>query len=303
MKYYGIQNEVKAYINRLQDENGIFVSTATVKTINDRVESLKRSGVWSRFSLGFNDADGDAYLARAGVTNPLGRCEVLWFTRGIKSLDLWNGLLCWPLRNYQNAGTGSTIFGLGGQGAFNATIFNTAEWNVDGLRMVDTTSNGFARATFKVVTQDNFPLTMYVVNRKNGFGISNFRTLGQIGNGVDLINILRAGSTLGDGYRFSVTGMTDIVGSTLPLGIFYPMHGIVDRGRVSFNVNLGSTTTNTPALSTFSTTNTVSFATASPTGTGDSIQSVLIIILNREANLQLINTLYKSTLGNGLGLP
>lgn len=42
MKYYGIQNEVKAYINRLQDENGIFVSVSDIKTINDRVESLKK---------------------------------------------------------------------------------------------------------------------------------------------------------------------------------------------------------------------------------------------------------------------
>ena len=72
MRYYGIQNEVKAYINRLQTENGINVSPSTVKTINDRVESLKDSGVWSRFSLGFNDVEGDANLTRAGVSCAIG---------------------------------------------------------------------------------------------------------------------------------------------------------------------------------------------------------------------------------------
>jgi hypothetical protein len=133
MKYYGIQNEVKAYINRLQDENGIFVSTTTIKTINDRVESLKRSGVWSRFSLGFNDTDGDAYLTRAGVTNPLGRCEVLWFTRGMKALGLWQNTVAWAMRNYQNAGIGSTVYSMGGLGIFNGTAQNSPTWDISGL--------------------------------------------------------------------------------------------------------------------------------------------------------------------------
>jgi hypothetical protein len=139
MKYYGIQNEVKAYINRLQAENGINVSPSTVKTINDRVESLKRSGDWSRFSLGFNDTDGDAYLARAGVTDPLGRCEVLWFTRGVKSLNLWKDMVCWSLRNYQNIGTGSTVYSLGGLGTYNGTAQNSPTWGANGINFSNTT--------------------------------------------------------------------------------------------------------------------------------------------------------------------
>jgi hypothetical protein len=43
MKYYGIQNEVKAYINRLQSEQGITVSSSVLKNINDRVEALKKT--------------------------------------------------------------------------------------------------------------------------------------------------------------------------------------------------------------------------------------------------------------------
>jgi len=132
MKYYGIQNEVKAYINRLQIENGISVSPSTVKTINDRVESLKRSGDWSRFSLGFNDTDGDAYLTRAGVTDPLGRCEVLWFTRGMKALGLWQNTVAWAMRNYQNAGIGSTVYSMGGLGIFNGTMVGSPVWITNG---------------------------------------------------------------------------------------------------------------------------------------------------------------------------
>jgi hypothetical protein len=43
MKYYGIQNEVKSYFNRLQKENGIFVSIAIIKIVNNEVENLKET--------------------------------------------------------------------------------------------------------------------------------------------------------------------------------------------------------------------------------------------------------------------
>jgi hypothetical protein len=43
MKYYGIQNEVKAYVNRLQSEQGITVPTVKIKALNDRVEALKKT--------------------------------------------------------------------------------------------------------------------------------------------------------------------------------------------------------------------------------------------------------------------
>ena len=304
MKYYGIQNEVKSYINRLQSEQGIVASPSTIKTINDRVENLKKSGVWSQYSLGFNDVDADAYLTRAGVADPLGRCEVLWFTRGMKALDLWNNMTCWPMRKRQNAGAGTIIYSLGGQGLSNATIFTPAlaEWSIDGLRVLDNVSGSFARATYKVITQNEFPLSIYTVNRKSGSGISNNRSICQIGNSTDNINLLRTGLTSSDRYTLSVTGMSNII-NDVALGIFYPIYCMIDKGRVLFNVNLGATTTNTPVLSTFSATNVLTFSVCSPTGTGDSTQSVLIILPNKEANNQLLNNLYKNTLGNGLGLP
>jgi hypothetical protein len=133
MKYYGIQNEVKAYANRLQSEQGIAISSSDLKALNDRVEALKKSGVWSRFSLGFNDVDGYAYLSRAGVTDILGRAEVLWFTRGMKALDLWSSMVSWPMRSYQNKGTASTVYSLGGFGVYDGTMTNSPSWSVDGI--------------------------------------------------------------------------------------------------------------------------------------------------------------------------
>jgi len=52
MKYYGIQNEVKSYINRLQSEQGITASTAKIKALNDQVENLKKT---TKRLISYND--------------------------------------------------------------------------------------------------------------------------------------------------------------------------------------------------------------------------------------------------------
>jgi hypothetical protein len=140
MRYYGIQNEVKAYLNRLQSETSIQITPSIVKTLNDRVESLKKSGVWSQFGLGFNDTDADNYFQRASVNDVIGRSEVCWFVRGIKSLGLWQNMVSWPLRSYQNAGTGSTVYSLGGGGISNGTMVNSPTWGIDGITFSATSS-------------------------------------------------------------------------------------------------------------------------------------------------------------------
>jgi hypothetical protein len=133
MRYYGVQNEVKAYCNRLQNETSITVTPSLVKTLNDRVESLKKSGAWSQYSLGFNDQDADSYFQRASVNDVLGRSEVCWFVRGMKALGLWQNAVCWPLRSYQNVGTGSTAYSLGGLGTFDGTLINSPTWGLNGI--------------------------------------------------------------------------------------------------------------------------------------------------------------------------
>ena len=133
MRYYGVQNEVKSYLNRLQSEEGIEVSLGTVKTLNDRVEALKKSGVWSQYGLGFNDGDADRYFQRATVRDAIGRFEVCLFVRGMKTLGLWQNMVSWPMRSYQNAGTGSTVYSLGGLGVYDGTLQNNTNWSLSGV--------------------------------------------------------------------------------------------------------------------------------------------------------------------------
>jgi hypothetical protein len=284
MKFYGIQNEVKAYINRLQDENGIFVSASDIKTINDRVESLKRSGDWSRFSLGFNDVDGDAYLARAGVTNPLGRCEVLWFVRGMKALDLWRSMVCWPMRNYQNIGTGSTVYSLGGLSAFNGTTVNSPTWGVDGFNFFNTAQYISTTAT------SNQPMCIFSVHK-----INNNTTTSRLWDSISdqLLSITANTLTLQAG---STTLQT--VG-TISLSSWF-------TSQVEFNGASGNASLNGVSKTTRN------FGTANLTG-GLRIGSLSVsqfgrecsfaMLLRERSSVQLLHNLYKSTLGNGLGLP
>ena len=169
MRYYGVQNEVKSYLNRLQSEEGIEVSLGTVKTLNDRVEALKKSGVWSQYGLGFNDGDADRYFQRATVRDAIGRFEVCLFVRGMKTLGLWQNMVSWPMRSYQNAGTGSTVYSLGGLGVYDGSMVNSPTWGANGVNFIPS-------SYINAVNYPNYPYT-----GEGGFGLSIFSVVNPLG--------------------------------------------------------------------------------------------------------------------------
>lgn len=250
------------------------------------------------------DVDTIAYAARvkagSGVTilpEPLKQLNK--FIVGIKKLGLWDSMVCWPMRSIHNAGIGSTVYSLGGLGTFNAILFNLIEWNFEGLLTPDNANSGFGRTTsFRIVTQNDFPITMFTVNRKNGSGLGNNRTIGQIGSSTDSINLLRTGTTT-DRYTLNITGMTDLTISP-SLGEPHSIHAIVKQGNVEFNIDFGTALTRTPALTTFTSNSTLTFSTGSPTGSGNSIQSVLMVFIRNQVNQRIIHDLYKKTIGQGI---
>lgn len=83
------------------------------------------------------DSDAAAYCARSGATD---RAAINAFVRGVKSLGLWNSMVCWPLRSTQNAGTGTTAYSLGGLGTYNGTLTNGPTWGSDGVNFADNTT-------------------------------------------------------------------------------------------------------------------------------------------------------------------
>lgn len=306
MKYYGIQNEVKSYINRLQDENGIFVSTSDIKTINDRVESLKRSGDWSRFSLGFNDVDGDAYLARAGVTNPLGRCEVLWFTRGMKALNLWNSMLCWSMRNYQNAGTGATVFSLGGLGVFNGTTINSPTWGNNGITFTNANTQYMTTAYNTVLNNFSFISPCSISN----LGITRY-IAGQVaftGSRAWDFNIQTTANTFTQ-FGIESTRTSPDYFFNVNIATNTPRYMAVTRAPTLLSqIHNGIQTTNVAvAYSNLNTSQLVigasSFGTRNNAFDGTMYAATYFNTDLSFAQHESVRSLYKSTLGNGLGLP
>jgi hypothetical protein len=76
------------------------------------------------------DADATAFAAASGATDV---AALSAFVKGVKELGLWNSMVCWPLRSSQNAGTGTTAYSLGGLGTFDGTLTNGPTWGADGL--------------------------------------------------------------------------------------------------------------------------------------------------------------------------
>jgi hypothetical protein len=292
MKYYGIQNEVKSYINRLQSEQGITVSLSAIKSINDRVESLKKSGDWSRFSLGFNDVDGDAYLARAGVIDPIGRCEVLWFTRGMKALNLWNNTVCWPMRNYQNIGTGATVFSLGGFASNSGTLVNSPGWSNDGI-----TSTAIGQCMTSTL-----PLLGILTT------IASYKVNVDPGASRRIISTSSGGSwfgtnMVGSGELFGTNGsVTFGFGTGLAINTQTFDAAIFGSSTTGFrNKTIGTTTTGL-----FPAAGDGNIGLFRPNTTFINATVSLMIAANSQlltSQLALLNDLYKLTLGNGLGLP
>jgi hypothetical protein len=313
MKYYGIQNEVKAYINRLNRDN-ISVTTDDLKMVNDRVILLKKSGVWSKFSLGFNDIDADAYCVRAGVTNLLGRCEVIWFAKGVKSLGLWNSMVSWPMRNYQNVGTSSTIYSLGGLGIFNGTSVNSPTWGSDGVN--------FSSTNQLVSFAANIPASIYtlltIISPSNTItsaspamspigvklfggillgsstgGLTNELITRYVGEGDTSPTMVKAG-----GY----TGAGSILANTFN----YISTSIANSGILSINWNGNSlAVTNStgwiPNTSAAYTLGDRPFNDAS--FLGNMAFSALLNVEGDSNQQVLFYNLYKNTIGNNLGLP
>ena len=79
------------------------------------------------------DRDVSEYLSRAGVTDATSRSQLNSFVRGLKSSGLWSSFLCWPLRSTQNVGSSSSVYSLGGLATKTATLIGGPAWGTDGI--------------------------------------------------------------------------------------------------------------------------------------------------------------------------
>lgn len=258
------------------------------------------------------DTDASAYFTTAGVTSTAGRQQVSRFVTGIKDLGLWNSMVCWPLRSSQNAGTGTTAFSLGGLQTSNATM-SGGSWSANGF-----TLSGSQQASASISSL-NQNLTLLICGAGDGttYGgfphilgvqsasawVSNQMCIASNGGAADcqpfFRNSANGGSTTSSAIANSLSDSTSFVflsgqfvlGVTLSaknhrtntsVSTTAPSNGTATLNRVQLNGRWdGNLALANPITTSF-------FAVFSP---------------NVSSQTDSIYSLYKSTLGQGLGLP
>ena len=255
------------------------------------------------------DADAAAYFDRAGVTDTTAKTQINAFVKGMKDLSLYNNMISWPLRSSQNAGTGTTAYSLGGYGIFNGTLTNGPTWGASGI--VFNNTNQLIDVTYSSPLLS--VLSSYAVFISTSTAFVQFHL--QFENGT------AAGTYLN--HRFD--GTAGFGGSGV--------HGVTTRNGTNTNPNqsesrpINLTTFQSSGYSVASTSDTTyqdgsvavsgsqtGLPTRNPAGTPffriasnssartHAFQAVFTSTLTNAQNSQL-NTLYKTTLGTGLGLP
>ena len=247
------------------------------------------------------ELDVQGYLNTCNITSATPRKQIRDFSAGVNDLGLWNSMVCWPLRSTQNYGSGTTAYSLGGLGTYNGTLVGGPTWAADGVENTSANSinlnNPFAStkifvhvfAKTDISDNDGASLSSYVSGPERGyellFPLSN--TLQARFYAGSLQNNARTTSiNCNDGNQHFVSGITD--GSSA--------QWFVDGSAGSF-----SALTHTPLAAA---TGSLIVGGRSNGVVSVACRSAFVCVFNAySAQMPQVYTLYKDTLGTGLGLP
>ena len=256
------------------------------------------------------DDDALAFAAASGATDI---ANLSAFVEGVKSLGLWDSMVCWPLRSSQNAGTGSTAYSLGGLGTYNGTLVNGPTWGVDGLTILGSSSQSVTigdDATLKRQNQVGLALVFSTASTSN---FSNFGCLlGKTPGGAGFNHNYQWNERLNErNVSFSTgDGVSQVVNLNVALGANTDKHFLLgsakagDVSKVKHNANAIQSAAN--ALTQFNATDDTLKFNLSGVGHADGGEfsfGALFASDLSDSQMTGLYSLYKSTLGQGLGLP
>jgi hypothetical protein len=246
------------------------------------------------------DADATAFAAASGATDV---AALSAFVKGVKELGLWNSMVCWPLRSSQNAGTGTTAYSLGGLGTFNGTLTNGPVWDSAGLDFdgsndrVALPNGSFgtgnaATSIWAFLKNDTNAVRMIALSHGNNNSATDSFSLESPNS-----------AAINDAASVAFTGSTIAAKSTAWKSLFMGNTTAGFRGKdggtvTQFSLNNAlNKTGESCAIGAF----------GDPTGAAPFDGKIAAVIrINATPTTQLngdIYTLYKNTLGTGLGLP
>jgi hypothetical protein len=247
------------------------------------------------------DLDAVAYIGKVGITDVVAQNAINDFVLGMKALNYYSSMVVWLFRSSQNKGSGTTAYSLGGLGAFDGTLTNGPTWSADGI--VFDGNNDFITLPDGTFGTGNSAESFFAFFQPTG---GSGRVLIGAGNSATQVVSyyhLKAGATGNDLATMAYTDTTITASDTSWKSLFQGNTTLGFKGKnggtvTSFTLNntLNKTGTNC-AIGGF-----IPFA-----GTNHfqgTISAVIKINATPETQLNSdVHTLYKTTLGLGLGLP
>lgn len=224
-------------------------------------------------------------------------------------MGLWNSMVCWPLRSSQNKGSGSTVYSLGGYGTYNGTISGTISWGTSGMVYANDSSYKYIGT---VLNQSfNSSNSCFAVGALTATSSTFRRYIGASSIAASELStqMIAANST----SMISINTWSESVGSDVAISGQLSTFNWLG---ISFDYSTGSNNVNGQFNSTFGTTSRASSTPPSrlfQIGGGQSVQDTFTGTMSfaayfpttivSQANKLSLYSLYKTTLGTGLGLP
>jgi hypothetical protein len=258
------------------------------------------------------DPDASAYFVRAGVTDATAKTQINLFVRGVKDLGLWSSIVSWPLRSAQNAGTGLTAYSLGGLQISNATLTN-AGWTSEGVSF---SSAQYMSSDLTNIAKD---ATLFISAKGNGSSYSSFPWIGGVYSPISYSTSCLAlgNAALGTNVPFIVAQpsgfllTSEVANGLSGASSFVALSGSYKRNTV-FNVrNVSASTVGTQGSYLADEATTITKMILNGRWEGSSVSQgnpitpsfCAIITPNCDSIISSFYSLYKTTLGTGLGLP
>jgi hypothetical protein len=242
------------------------------------------------------ELDVQGYLNVCNITSATPRQQIRDFAKGVNDLGLWNSMVCWPLRSSQNYGSGTTAFSLGGLGTYNGTLVNGPTFEAAGLQLDGT--NDYLNTNLTPSATDN--VSVFVVSR---------RTSGAFGDAITQLQqfLYVSRNDAGSAYsasdtsaRISSLGQSElnVVSSAAIQKLSGQGPSFWRNGALLVQLSLVSTlaAASQPVL-------VGARNSASPGVFFTGTIPFAFYCAGVSVDMAQLNTLYKDTLGQGLGLP
>jgi hypothetical protein len=257
------------------------------------------------------DPDALAYVQASGATDIQ---NINAFVVGIKALGLWNSMVCWPLRSSQNAGTGSTAYSLGGLGSYNGTLVNGPTWGADGVTSV----GGISTPHISTLGRNRTSYTnrsILIIVKPIGysfddsfFGTSNYGlNYSGSGGGIYMYRI-RPSNVVG--FQAGAVSAFKFINAitAIPNGSFALFTSVVDAGLAKSKTNADTFAVNANTIAPITDTNSLKLLSNGSAETLRGLVGTMAFAMDcntafSQTQADSIRSLYKSTLGQGLGLP